>query len=75
MLQVTKYLKPRYLPEQLRLLFLIAISILGTPDDYAVEIASGAWFGSILFPGAVGLIVGGPIGLAARCDLWRNNGL
>jgi hypothetical protein len=41
----------------------IHISILGTPDDYAVEVASGAWFGSILFPGAVGLIIGGPIGL------------
>ena len=41
------------------------LSILGTPDDYAVEVASGAWFGSILFPCAVGLIVGGPIGLAA----------
>ena len=40
----------------------IHISILGTPDDYAVEVASGSWFGSILFPGAVGLIVGGPIG-------------
>jgi hypothetical protein len=43
----------------------IHISILGTPDDYVVEVASGAWFGSIIFPGAVGLIVGGPIGLAA----------
>src|ERR671927_1342788 len=43
----------------------IHVSILGTPDDYAVEVASGAWFGSILFPGAVGLVVGGPIGLAA----------
>jgi hypothetical protein len=43
----------------------IRISILGTPDDYAVEVASGAWFGSIIFPGGVGLIVGGPIGLAA----------
>jgi hypothetical protein len=42
----------------------IHISILGAPDDYAVEVASGAWFGSILFPGAVGLIIGGPIGLA-----------
>jgi hypothetical protein len=42
----------------------IHVSILGTPDDYAVEVASGAWFGSILFPGAVGLIIGGPIGLA-----------
>jgi len=43
----------------------IHVSILGIPDDYAVEVASGSWFGSILFPGAVGLIVGGPIGLAA----------
>jgi len=42
----------------------IHVSITGTPDNYAVEVASGAWFGSILFPGAVGLIVGGPIGLA-----------
>jgi hypothetical protein len=42
----------------------IHVSITGTPDDFAVEVASGAWFGSILFPGAVGLIVGGPIGLA-----------
>lgn len=41
----------------------IHVSITGSPDDYAVEVASGAWFGSILFPGAVGLIVGGPIGL------------
>ncbi len=42
----------------------IHVSITGSPDDYAVDVASGAWFGSILFPGAVGLIVGGPIGLA-----------
>jgi len=42
----------------------IHVSITGSSDDYAVEVASGAWFGSILFPGAVGFIVGGPIGLA-----------
>ena len=54
----------------------IHISILGTPDDYAVEVASGAWFGSIIFPGAVGLIVGGPIGLAAGATfggIWPMN--
>lgn len=39
---------------------------MGIPNDYAVEIASGAWFGSLIWPGAVGLIVGGAIGLAAR---------
>ena len=42
----------------------IHVSITGTPNNFAVEVASGAWFGSILFPGAVGLIVAGPIGLA-----------
>ena len=42
----------------------IHVSITGSPDDYAVEVASGAWFESILFPRAVGLIVGGPTGLA-----------
>jgi hypothetical protein len=46
----------------------IHVSITGTPDNYALEVASGAWFGSILFPGAVGLIVGGPIGLAAEAE-------
>jgi hypothetical protein len=43
----------------------IHLSITGKPDDYAVEVASGAWFGSLLWPGAVGLVVGGPVGLAA----------
>ena len=42
----------------------IHISITGSPNDYALEVASGAWFGSLVWPGAVGLIVGGPIGLA-----------
>jgi hypothetical protein len=43
----------------------IHVSIAGDPNDYAVEVASSAWFGSLLFPGAVGFIVGGPIGLGA----------
>ena len=43
----------------------IHVSITGNPDDYAVEVASGAWFGSLIWPGVVGLLVGGPIGLAA----------
>ena len=43
----------------------IHVSITGNPDDYAVEVASGAWFGSLVWPGVVGLLVGGPIGLAA----------
>ncbi len=43
----------------------IHVSITGNPEDYAVEVASGAWFGSLIWPGAVGLLVGGPVGLAA----------
>lgn len=43
----------------------IHVSITGNPDDYAVEVASGAWFGSLVWPGAVGLVFGGPVGLAA----------
>jgi hypothetical protein len=43
----------------------IHVSITGDPNDYAVEVASGAWFGSLVWTGAVGLIIGGPIGLAA----------
>jgi hypothetical protein len=43
----------------------IHVSLTGNPDDYAVEVASGAWFGSLVWPGAVGLLVGGPVGLAA----------
>jgi hypothetical protein len=43
----------------------IHISITGEPDDYAIEVASGAWFGSLLIPGVAGLVIGGPIGLAA----------
>jgi hypothetical protein len=41
------------------------VSITGGPNDYAVEVASDAWFGSLVWTGAVGLVVGGPIGLAA----------
>ena len=43
----------------------IHVSITGEPNDYAIEVASGAWFGSLLFPGVAGLVIGGPIGLAA----------
>lgn len=41
------------------------VSITGNPNDYAVEVASGALFGSLVWPGAVGFVVGGPVGLAA----------
>jgi hypothetical protein len=43
----------------------IHVSIIGGSNDYAVEVASNAWFGSLVWPGVVGLVIGGPIGLAA----------
>jgi hypothetical protein len=43
----------------------IHVSITGNSNDYAVEVASNAWFGSLAWPGAVGLVIGGPVGLAA----------
>lgn len=43
----------------------IHVSLTGNPDDYAVEVASSAWFGSLAWPGVMGLVVGGPVGLAA----------
>ena len=43
----------------------IHVSITGNANDYAVEVSSNAWFGSLMFPGAIGLVVGGPVGLAA----------
>src|SRR5438093_1676467 len=43
----------------------IHVSITRNPNDYAIEVASGAWFSSLAWPGAVGLVFGGPVGLAA----------
>jgi hypothetical protein len=40
----------------------ITISIIGDSDDFAVEVASGSWFESLLLPGVTGFVVGGPLG-------------
>lgn len=50
------------------------MSITGN-HDYAIEVASGAWFGSLLWTGAVGLIVGGPVGLAAGATVGGIGGI
>ncbi|MFL6435644.1 MAG: hypothetical protein ACJ71O_18170 [Nitrososphaeraceae archaeon] len=42
----------------------------GNPDDYVVEVASRAWFGSLAWPGAVGLVIGRPVGLAPGVAVW-----
>jgi hypothetical protein len=40
----------------------ITISIIGDSDDFAIEVASGSWFESLLIPGVTGFLVGGPLG-------------
>jgi hypothetical protein len=40
----------------------ITVSIIGHPNDFAVEVASNSWFESLLIPGITGFIVGGPLG-------------
>ena len=47
----------------------IHVSITGNPTDYAFVVASGRWFGSLLRTGAVGLVIGGPIGLLLELHL------
>ena len=51
--------------------YLLLINLQQSPYDYAVEVASNAWFGSLVWPGAVGLVIGGPVGLAARGHFWQ----
>ncbi len=40
----------------------ITISIIGDSNDFAIEVASGSWFESLLIPGVTGFLVGGPLG-------------
>jgi hypothetical protein len=40
----------------------ITISIIGDSNNFAVEVASGSWFESLLIPGVTGFVVGGPLG-------------
>ena len=40
----------------------ITVSIIGDADDFAIEVASGSWFESLLIPGVTGFLVGGPLG-------------
>ncbi len=53
----------------------IHVSITGNPDDYAVEVASNAWFGSLVWPALAGLAIGGPAGLAAGTAAGGTAGL
>jgi hypothetical protein len=40
----------------------ITVSIIGDTGDFAIEVASGSWFESLLIPGVTGFLVGGPLG-------------
>ena len=40
----------------------ITISIIGDSNDFAIEVASGSWFESLLIPGVTGFLMGGPFG-------------
>ena len=40
----------------------ITISIIGDSNDFAIEVASGSWFESLIIPGGTGFLVGGPLG-------------
>ena len=40
----------------------LLISIIGDSNDFAIEVASGSWFESLLIPGVTGFLVGGPLG-------------
>jgi len=53
----------------------IHVSITGNPNDYAVEVASNAWFGSLVWPALAGLAIGGPVGLAAGTAAGGTAGL
>ena len=33
-----------------------------SPDNFAIEVASGSWFESLSIPGVTGFLVGGPLG-------------
>ena len=53
----------------------ITISIIGDSDDFAIEVASGSWFESLLIPGVTGFLVGGMLGSSRRCYCWSNYGI
>ena len=53
----------------------ITISIIGDSDDFAIEVASGSWFESLLIPGVTGFLVGGPLGSSRRCYCWSSYGI
>jgi hypothetical protein len=42
----------------------VTVTISGKPDDYVIELHSGAWFANMIVPVTGALLVTGPLGLA-----------
>lgn len=40
----------------------VTVTLTGEPDDFLVEIHTGAWFNNLVMPGAGGLLIAGPLG-------------
>jgi hypothetical protein len=44
----------------------VTVSMTGGPDDFLLEVHTGAWFSNLAMPGVEGLIIAGPlVGVAA----------
>lgn len=53
---------PRFVTGTLRE---VSVTITGQPDDWLLEVHTGAWFGNMVLPGAGGFLIAGPIGAVA----------
>jgi hypothetical protein len=43
----------------------VTVTIAGEPNDWMLELHTGAWFGNMILPGTGGFLVAGPFGAAA----------
>jgi hypothetical protein len=40
----------------------VTVTIAGEPDDFLVEVHTGAWFRNLAMPGTAGFLIAGPLG-------------
>jgi len=43
----------------------VSVTIAGMPDDWLIEVHTGAWFGNMVLPGVGGFLIAGPVGAVA----------
>lgn len=43
----------------------VTVTIAGEPNDWLLEVHTGAWFGNLVVPGTGGFLIAGPVGAAA----------